>query len=156
MPGITPFLWFDGNAEEAVALYTSLFADARITATTHYGPGAPLPEGAVLTIAFELAGQRFVALNAGSQYRFTPAISFAVACDTQAQIDALWERLSEGGSEMQCGWLTDRFGVTWQITPARWEEWLGGGGEPAARVMAAMMTMVKLDIAALERAFRGE
>lgn len=156
MPGITPFLWFDGNAQEAVAFYLSLFADARVTATTRYGPGMPLPEGTVLTIAFELAGQSFVALNGGPEYSFTPAVSFAVACATQSEIDRLWERLSDGGTAMQCGWLTDRFGLTWQIVPAKLSDWLGGGGEAAARVLQALMPMVKLDIATLETEYRRE
>lgn len=156
MPGITPFLWFDGNAEEAVEFYLSLFDDARVTATTHYGPGMPLPEGSVLTIAFELAGQNFVALNGGPEYRFTPAVSFAVACETQAEIDRLWERLSDGGSDMQCGWLTDRFGLTWQIVPAKLGDWIAGGGAAATRVLQALMPMVKLDIATLEREYTRE
>ncbi len=156
MRGITPFLWFKGDAAEAVAFYVSLFKDGRITATTYCGPGMPQPEGTVLTISFELAGQRFVALNGGADSSFTTAVSFAVNCETQVEIDTLWERLSDGGAEIACGWLTDRFGVTWQITAAQWEEWLQAGGEPAARFMAALQGMVKLDLAALERAYRGE
>src|SRR5215469_15479040 len=114
---ITPFLWFDRNAEEAVAFYTSIFKNARIVSVTRYGEAGPEPAGSVMTIDFLLAGQEFVALNGGPEYTFTPAISLYVDCETQEEVDDLWSKLSTGGQEIACGWLTDRFGVSWQIVP---------------------------------------
>lgn len=151
MQKITPFLWFDGDAEEAAAFYVSVFKRSRIVSTM------PGPNGKALTVAFELEGQRFVALNGGPQYQFTPAISFYVDCETQAEVDALWAKLTDGGAEVQCGWLTDRFGVSWQIVPSVLMTLLSDPDpEKAGRVMQAMLKMVKLDIAALQRAHAGE
>jgi predicted 3-demethylubiquinone-9 3-methyltransferase (glyoxalase superfamily) len=160
---ITPFLWFDGQAEEAAQLYTSIFANSRITNVSRYGEvgqdvtgGAP---GSVMTVEFELEGQRFVALNGGPLLRFTEAISFEVSCETQDEVDRLWDRLTEGGDEsaQQCGWLKDRFGLSWQIVPAVLGRLLADPDpEKAGRTMQAMLAMKKLDIAALERAHSGE
>lgn len=123
---ITPFLWFDKNAEEAVAFYTSIFKNSRVLTVARYGDGAPLPKGTVMTIAFELAGQQFTALNGGGggpHFKFTEAVSFVVSCDTQAEIDEYWEKLTaQGGSPVQCGWLKDRFGLSWQVIPTGMEE----------------------------------
>jgi predicted 3-demethylubiquinone-9 3-methyltransferase (glyoxalase superfamily) len=145
-------LWFDRNAEEAANFYVSLFAGSRIVSVTRYGKAGPGPEGSVLTVAFELAGREFVALNGGPHFRFNEAISIFVQCDTQAEIDRLWEKLLEGGEAQQCGWLKDRFGLSWQIVPSALDRMLRDP-ERSDRVMAALMQMVKLDIAQLERAY---
>ncbi len=149
---ITPCLWFDFNAEEAVAHYLSIFPDSRIISTTRYGDFAPGRKGAVLTILFEIDGQRLLALNGGPQYKFTPALSLMVNCDSQGEIDALWEKLAQGGEHIQCGWLTDKFGVSWQIVPRALPQLLGGDTQPTDRVMRAVMTMEKLDLAQLQEA----
>ncbi|RJS27402.1 VOC family protein [Corallococcus sp. H22C18031201] len=158
---ITPFLWFPTAevTEAAVALYTAVFEDSRIVARTAYNAqsarASGQPEGAVMTIAFQLAGQDFVALNGGPHFRFTEAVSFSVSCETQAELDHFWNRLSEGGDEkaQQCGWLKDRFGVSWQVVPAALPQLLAGSDpEKARRVMEAMLKMKKLDVAALQRA----
>jgi predicted 3-demethylubiquinone-9 3-methyltransferase (glyoxalase superfamily) len=152
-PRITPFLWFDQNAEEAVAFYLGIFPNSRrITELTNPTPDdkAYGEKGKVLTIAFELDGQKFIALNGGPMYKFTEAISFVVSCETQQEIDDYWAKLSTGGSEIQCGWLKDKFGLCWQVVPARIGELLR---HPKA--MQAMMTMKKLDIAALELAAKS-
>ena len=149
---ITPCLWFDSNAEEAVAHYLSIFPNSRILSTARYGEFAPGQKGAVMTVFFEIDGQRFLALNGGPQYKFTPAISLMVNCDDQAEIDALWEKLAEGGEHVQCGWLTDKFGVSWQIVPRVLPDLLGGDAERTDRVMRAVMGMKKLDIAQMEQA----
>jgi len=153
MQGITPFLWFNDNAEEAVKFYTSLFPDARILSISRLEGG---PTGSVISASFELQGQQFITLNGGPMYTFSPAISFLVSCETQAEIDHLWEKLSAGGEQQQCGWLTDRFGVTWQIVPSVLNQLLGGP-DPAGskRATEAMLQMQKLDIAALQRAYEG-
>jgi predicted 3-demethylubiquinone-9 3-methyltransferase (glyoxalase superfamily) len=157
MQKITPFLWFDHEAEEAVNFYTSIFEDSRVKVVTRYGEAGPGPKGTVMTIAFELAGQEFVALNGGPQYKFTEAISFVVNCETQEEVDELWEKLSEGGTEIQCGWLKDKYGLSWQIVPMILFTFLQDKDpEKSQRVMKAMFPMKKLDIAALERAYRGE
>jgi predicted 3-demethylubiquinone-9 3-methyltransferase (glyoxalase superfamily) len=154
---ITPFLWFDQQAEEAVKFYTSIFENSRVKTVTRYGEAGPGPKGSVMTIAFELAGQEFVALNGGPQYKFTEAISFVVNCETQEEVDQLWKKLSEGGSEIQCGWLKDKYGLCWQVVPTKFFELLQDKDSQATqRVMKAMFQMKKLDIAALERAHRGE
>jgi len=150
---ITPHLWFDREAVEAAEFYCSVFPDSRITkvSTLHH-----TPSGSVDVVTFELAGQPFQAISAGPQFRFTEAISFIVYCDTQEEIDYYWERLSAVPEAEQCGWLKDRYGLSWQIVPARLEEWLLGGDEARnARVTEAFLAMKKLDIAALERAARG-
>ncbi|MGA2491706.1 MAG: VOC family protein [Roseiarcus sp.] len=150
---ITPCLWFNFNAEEAVAHYCAIFADARIEKVAHYGPCQPGPEGAVMTILFSIEGQSFLALNGGPQFPFTSAISLVVDCDTQAEVDDYWERLSAGGAKGPCGWLTDKFGVSWQIVPRALPELLtSGGAEQANRVMKAVLAMSKLDIAVVRRA----
>jgi predicted 3-demethylubiquinone-9 3-methyltransferase (glyoxalase superfamily) len=149
---ITPCLWFDSNAEEAVAHYLSIFLNSRILSTARYGEFAPGREGAVMTIFFELEGQRLLALNGGPHHKFTPALSLMVNCEDQAEIDALWEKLAEGGEPIQCGWLTDKFGVSWQIVPEALPELLGGDAQRTNRVMRAVMSMKKLDIAQLQQA----
>jgi len=146
-PRVTPFLWFDSNAEEAVAFYLSVFKNSRRLDELRNTGDAPGPKGTVLTIAFELDGQRFTALNGGPGYPFTQAVSFVVRCDTQQEVDYYWEKLSAGGKEIQCGWLIDKFGLHWQITPARLPELIR---HPKA--FRAMMKMVKIDIAEIERA----
>ncbi len=153
---IKPFLWLESRAEEAAALYCSLFPDSAITKLTHYSAGGPGPAGSVMTVAFRLAGIEFIAFNGGPHFRLNEAFSLSVECATQAEIDHLWEALGEGGKPLSCGWLTDRFGLTWQIIPEQLPRWLGGGdAEQAQRVMAVMLPMTKLDCAALQRAADG-
>jgi predicted 3-demethylubiquinone-9 3-methyltransferase (glyoxalase superfamily) len=152
----TPCLWFDGKTEEAMAFYMSVFPDSKILSVMHYSDAGPGPKGAVMGANFQLLGQEFMALNGGPDFKFTPAVSFFVPCDTQAEIDRLWDRLLEGGTPIQCGWITDKFGLSWQITPAILTPLLRDADrDKAARVMKAMFGMVKLDIAALERAYAG-
>jgi predicted 3-demethylubiquinone-9 3-methyltransferase (glyoxalase superfamily) len=156
MPSITPFLWFDTQAEEAMTLYVSLFPNSKITKAVRYGEHGPGPAGSVMTIEAELNGTTFVGLNGGPMYKFTEAVSFVINCETQAEIDRYWTALSDGGHESQCGWLKDRFGLSWQIVPANLPALIGGGDPQAAgRAMAAMLKMKKLDIAALEAARAG-
>jgi predicted 3-demethylubiquinone-9 3-methyltransferase (glyoxalase superfamily) len=154
MDKITPCLWFDDQAEEAVNLYTSTFKNARIGTVARYGKEGPGPEGSVMTITFQIEGQDFMALNGGPVFHFTPAISFMVDCKTQAEVDELWEKLSAGGEVQQCGWLTDKFGISWQIVPSILGE-LMQGKDPAKvqNMTRAMLQMIKLDIAALQRAY---
>lgn len=155
MQKINPFLWFDNQAEEAARFYTSIFKDSKITAITRYGEAGPGPSGSVLTVAFEIEGQKFVALNGGRQAQFTDAISFVVNCTTQQEVDEYWKKLTEGGEEIQCGWLKDKYGVSWQIVPTVLFEMLQDkDAERTQRVMRAMFPMKKLDIAALEAAYR--
>jgi predicted 3-demethylubiquinone-9 3-methyltransferase (glyoxalase superfamily) len=150
MQKITTFLTFDHQAEEAVRLYTSVIEGSKITSSVKG------PNGAVVSLTFELAGQTFIALNGGPTFSFTQGISLFVSCETQAEIDAYWEKLTRGGKEVQCGWLVDKFGVSWQIVPRVLGEYMScPDREKAGRAMQAMMKMVKLDIAALERAFEG-
>src|SRR5436190_9058307 len=150
---ITPFLWFDHQAEEAAGFYTSIFDNSKITAITHYGDTGPGPKGSVMTVAFELAGQKFVALNGGPHFNFTEAISFVVNCENQAEVDKFWTKLTEGGQEVQCGWLKDKYGLSWQIVPTRLPELLQDPDPARAqRAMQAMMQMTKIDIAGLEAA----
>ena len=150
---ITPFLWFDYQAEEAAGFYTSIFDNSKITAITHYGDTGPGPKGSVMTVAFELAGQKFVALNGGPHFKFTEAISFVVNCENQAEVDKFWTKLTEGGQEVQCGWLKDKYGLSWQIVPTRLPELLQDPDPARAqRAMQAMMQMTKIDIAGLEAA----
>ena len=156
---IAPCLWFDHQAEEAARFYVSIFEGSSIGTITRYGKeGFEIhgrPAGSVLTVSFRLAGQEFTALNGGPHFRFSEAISFAVKCDTQAEIDHYWERLGSGGDEkaQQCGWLKDKFGLSWQIVPAALDQMLGGGGAAAERVMKALLQMKKLDLAALRQAY---
>ncbi|WP_437374925.1 VOC family protein [Inquilinus limosus] len=155
---ITPFLWFNGQAEEAAEFYVSIFDNSRITSVLRNGDAGPGPKGSVLTVGFELEGQAFTALNGGSRFEFTWAVSFVVHCETQEEVDRFWACLVEGGGEhSQCGWLKDKFGVWWQVTPDILIE-MQHDPDPAkaARVMQAMMQMGKIDIAALQRAYRGE
>jgi predicted 3-demethylubiquinone-9 3-methyltransferase (glyoxalase superfamily) len=153
---ITPCLWFDFKAEEAVAHYLSIFRDGRVVTISHYGDAGPGPKGAVMTILFEIAGQRFMALNGGPHYAFTPAISLMVDCADQAEVDRLWERLTEGGAPGRCGWLTDRFGLSWQIVPNVIPRVMQSGDEAASdRVMRALLPMSKLETTPLQQAFDG-
>lgn len=154
MQKITTFLTFDTQAEEAAQLYVSTFKNSRIKSVTRYPEGGPRPAGMAMTVAFELEGQSFMALNGGSHFKFTDAISLSVDCHTQAEIDELWDKLlAGGGAPVQCGWLRDRFGLSWQIVPAMMGELLGGpDGARSGRVMQAMLKMVKLDLAELKRA----
>lgn len=151
MEKLTTCLWFDGKAEEAVNFYASIFKETTIKHVSRYGDHGPGVKGSVMAIAFDMNGQAFLALNGGPQFAFTPAISLVVNCDTQAAIDHYWDHLLDGGKAMQCGWLTDRYGLTWQIVPSRIGEWMQDPAK-AGKVMAAVMKMVKFDIAALERA----
>ena len=155
MSRITPCLWYDGRAEEAANFYVSLLPDSRIDRVMHSPADNPsTPEGAVLTVEFRLAGQTYLALNGGPLFHFTEAVSFMIACDDQAEVDRLWDALTaDGGSPSQCGWLKDRFGLSWQIVPRRLMELMNSPDpDRARRVMQAMMTMAKIDIAAIERA----
>ena len=153
MPKITPCLWFDTQGEDAARLYVSIFPSSRIVDVTHYGSAGPRPEGTVMTVSFELDGRPFVALNGGPEFSFSEAVSFQVDCADQAEVDHYWERLSEGGEEGPCGWLKDRFGLSWQIVPSVLPELLSQpDAEKAQRVMAAMLQMRKIEIADLERA----
>lgn len=150
---ITPFLWFNDKAEEAAQFYTSVFKDSGIHTTTYYGEGAPLPKGTVMTIAFRLEGQEFVALNGGPHFTFSPAISFVVNCHDQEEIDYYWEKLSADPAREQCGWLQDKFGLSWQIVPLVLQELLKDQDqEKSGRVMQALMPMKKLVIADLQKA----
>jgi predicted 3-demethylubiquinone-9 3-methyltransferase (glyoxalase superfamily) len=151
MQKITPFLWFDGNAEEAMNFYTSIFRNAKVGSISRYGEAGPGPAGSVLTASFELEGLHFTALNGGPHFKFNEAISFHVACESQEEVDYFWDRLGAGGQIQQCGWLKDKFGVSWQIVPTALPRLLGDPAR-ANRVMQAMLQMKKLDIAALERA----
>lgn len=153
MPSIIPNLWFDTEAEQAANFYTSVFPNSRILETAHYGEAGPRPAGMVMTVTFDLDGTRFVALNGGPEFTFDEAVSFEVPCADQAEVDFYWNALSEGGDEGPCGWLKDRFGVSWQVVPTRLSELLADPDHALAqRVMAAMLQMGKIDIAALERA----
>jgi predicted 3-demethylubiquinone-9 3-methyltransferase (glyoxalase superfamily) len=157
MQKITPFLWFDGKAEEAAAFYISIFRYSRIVDISRYGEAGPGAAGSVMLVTFELEGQRFIALNGGPHFSFTPAVSFFVSCETQEEVDALWAKLcADGGEAVRCGWLKDRYGLSWQIVPAVLGELLRDSDtEKARRTMAAMLAMRKLDIAALQRAHAG-
>jgi predicted 3-demethylubiquinone-9 3-methyltransferase (glyoxalase superfamily) len=149
-PRISPFLWFNGNAEEAVDFYISVFKNSRRVGELRNNGEAPGTKGGILTIAFELDGLRFTALNGGPTYSFNPAVSFVIRCDNQDEVDYYWERLTKGGTEVQCGWLTDKFGVSWQVVPANIADLI-----KTPKGMQAMMKMVKFDIAELERAAKG-
>ncbi len=156
MPKITPMLWFDNNAEDAAQFYTSIFKTSKIAEVSRYGDAGPGPRGQAMVVRLQLEGQEFLALNGGPQYKFTEAISFVVNCETQEEVDYYWDKLSAGGKEVQCGWLRDRFGLSWQITPAILPRLLQDP-DPAKsqRVMKAMLQMVKIDIAGLQRAYDG-
>jgi len=157
MQRITPFLWFDSNAEEAVNFYTSIFKDSRVLSTSRYGEGMPMPKGTVMSVTFLLNGQEFIALNGGPIFKFTEAISFFVKCETQEEIDHFWENLSAGGQIQQCGWLKDKYGVSWQIVPPILLELLADKDpQKAKRVFAAMLQMKKIVIEDLKKAHTGE
>jgi predicted 3-demethylubiquinone-9 3-methyltransferase (glyoxalase superfamily) len=154
---ITPSLWFDTEAEEAAVFYVSVFKNARIVNVAHYTEAGPRPAGTVMTVEFELDGQRFVGINGGPQFTFDEAVSFQITCESQDEVDHYWERLSEGGEEGQCGWLKDRFGLSWQVVPTGMEEvFADPHPERAKRAMQAMLGMRKLDIAALRSAADGQ
>ena len=154
---ITPFLWYNGNAEEAIEMYTTIFKNSVVKNKVYYGESGPGAKGSLLTAVFELNGQEFIALNGGPQYSFTPAVSFVISCGTQEEIDHYWNGLTVGGREDRCGWLQDKFGVSWQVVPQQ----MGGlmsskNAAQAGRVMQAMMKMKKLDIALLQQAYDGD
>lgn len=157
MQRISPFLWFDSQAEEAVNFYTSIFRNSTIKSVSRYGDAGPGPKGAVMTMSFELDGQEFIALNGGPMFRFTEAISFLVHCDSQDEIDYYWNKLTEGGQESRCGWLKDKFGLSWQIAPTKLSQ-LMQQKDPikSKRVMEAMLKMKKLNIAELEEAAKDD
>ncbi len=154
MQKITPFLWFDGKAEEAMNFYTAIFKNSKVVDIRRYGDAGPGPKGSVMSARFQLDGQEFIALNGGPHFKFSPAISFFVRCETQEEVDELWERLLEGGEPQRCGWLTDKYGLSWQIVPTVLGELLQDkDAEKSSRVMRAMLAMVKLDIGALKEAY---
>lgn len=151
---IATCLWFDRDAEEAVNHYVSILDNARITAISRYGKGAPMPEGLALVVDFEIGGQRFMALNGGPHFKLTEAVSIAIECDTQEEIDDLWERLSAGGAKSKCGWLKDRFGLSWQVVPRELKRLMSSSEQKRiAAMFAAMMQMEKPDIATLKTAY---
>jgi len=154
MQKIVPFLWFDGNAEEAMNFYVSVFKNSKVLSVTRYGEAGPGPKGTVMSCTFQLEGQDFYALNGGPQFKFTPAISLFVNCETQQEIDVLWKRLSAGGREDQCGWLQDKYGLSWQIIPTALGRMLGDkDAKKATAAMKAMLQMKKLDIKGLQQAY---
>lgn len=157
MQKLSTCLWFNNDAEEAVQFYTSIFKDSKVKHTTHYGDSSSnasgQPAGSVMTIVFEIAGQEYLALNGGPMFQFSPAMSIIVTCDTQDEIDYYWSHLAAGGQEVQCGWLTDKFGLSWQVVPKAVEEMMLGDPKKSERMMAALMEMVKLDLATLKKAY---
>src|ERR1700680_5094449 len=157
MQKITPFLWFDGNAEEAMNFYVSVFKNSKVGRVTRYGEAGPGPKGTVMSATFQLDGQEFYALNGGPLFSFTPAISFFVNCETQQEVDELWEKLSEGGEKNRCGWLKDKYGLSCQIIPSALGKMLGDKDpEKSKRVMEAMLQMDKIDIKGLQKAYEGK
>ena len=157
MQKITPFLWFDNQAEEAANFYTSIFKNSKVGNVARYGEAGPGPEGSVMTVSFQLEGQEFTALNGGPAFKFTEAISFFVDCKSQEEVDELWEKLTEGGEEGPCGWLKDKFGLSWQIVPTVLIEMLNDSDpEKSKRVTEAMLQMKKIDIPTLEQAYEQE
>ena len=157
MQKIIPFLWFDGNAEEAMNFYTSIFKNSKIGSITRYGEGGPGPKGTVMTGTFQLDGQEFYALNGGPQFKFTEAISFFVNCETQEEVDELWDKLSESGEKSRCGWLKDKYGLSWQIIPTILGQLLRDKDpEKSKRVMNAMLKMDKIDIKTLKQAYEQQ
>lgn len=156
MQKITPFLWFDNQAEEAAKFYVSIFKKSKILGVTRYGEAGPGPKGSAMTVRFELGGQEFIALNGGPHFKFTEAISFSVDCKTQDEVDEFWRKLSEGGEEGQCGWLKDKYGLSWQINPAILGEMLSDSdAKKAKRVMEAMLKMKRIEIGRLRQAYDG-
>jgi predicted 3-demethylubiquinone-9 3-methyltransferase (glyoxalase superfamily) len=157
MQKITPFLWFDGKAEEAMNFYVSIFKNSKIVSVTRYGEAGPGPKGTVMSATFQLDGQQFIALNGGPMFTFSPAISFFVNCETQEEVDELWEKLSEGGEKQRCGWLKDKYGLSWQVIPSVLGELLQDKNpEKSKRVMNAMLQMNKIDIKSLKQAYERE
>ena len=157
MQKITPFLWFDTQAEEAANFYVSVFKNSRVITLARYGDTGPGPKGSVMTVEFELDGERFVGLNGGPNFKFTEAVSFVVNCKDQEEVDHFWEKLSAGGKEVQCGWLKDKYGLSWQIVPTIAIEYLKDkDAEKSQRVMAAIMKMTKIDVATLKQAYNQE
>lgn len=153
MQKITPFLWYETQAEEAANFYVSVFKNSKVKSVSRYGEAGPGPKGSAMTVAFELNGQDFIALNGGPQFKFTPAISFVVNCETQEEIDHYWEKLSAGGRTDQCGWLADKFGLSWQVVPTILGKLMSSGdARKGQRVMQALLQMKKLDIAKLQQA----
>lgn len=156
MPKITPFLWFATQAEEAANFYVSIFKNSRVKAVSRYGDAGPGPKGTAMTVQFEVDGQEFLALNGGPRYSFTPAISFVINCETQEEVDRYWDALSAGGREDQCGWLTDKFGLSWQVVPTVLGKLMADkDANKAGRVMQAMLQMKKMDIGKLEAAAKS-
>ena len=156
MQKITPFLWFDGKAEEAINFYTSIFKNSKIVSLSRWGDGSPFPKGQIMSATFELHGQQFYAIDAGPQFKFTPAISLFVNCETQEEVDYFWEQLAAGGQKQPCGWLQDKFGVSWQIISSVLGEMLQDqDAAKSQRVMAAMLQMEKIDIKILQQAYQG-
>jgi predicted 3-demethylubiquinone-9 3-methyltransferase (glyoxalase superfamily) len=156
MQKISPFLWFDNQAEEAMNHYVSIFKNSKAGSITRFGDAGPGPKGSVMTASFELEGQQFTALNGGPKFKFTEAISFLVRCETQEEVDRLWDKLSEGGQTQQCGWLKDKFGLSWQIVPSVLIEMMKDPDpQKSQRVMEAMLQMTKIDIARLKQAYEG-
>jgi predicted 3-demethylubiquinone-9 3-methyltransferase (glyoxalase superfamily) len=156
MQKITPFLWFDNQAEEAMRFYVSIFRNSKPGRILRYGDAGPGPKGSVMIASFELDGQQFTALNGGPHFKFTEAVSFVVHCETQAEVDDYWDKLSAGGATQQCGWLKDKFGLSWQIVPTALIELINDPDpEKSRRVMEAMLQMIKIDIAVLRRAHAG-
>jgi predicted 3-demethylubiquinone-9 3-methyltransferase (glyoxalase superfamily) len=154
MPKITPYLWFDNNAEEAIQFYSSIFKNSKTVNVTRYGEGGPLPKGTLMSATFEVEGQQFMALNGGPHFKFNEAISFFVNCETQEEVDELWEKLSEGGEEGRCGWLKDKYGLSWQIIPSILGKLMQDEDAGKAKnVMEAMFKMDKIDIKALKQAY---
>ena len=153
---ITPCLWFNDNGEEAVKFYTSIFKNSKTGAISRYGEGAPLPKGTAITVSFQIEGQKFLALNGGPYFKFTEAVSFVVHCKTQKEVDYYWNKLSKGGGEGQCGWLKDKYGLSWQIVPTIIAELMSSkNAERSSRVMQALLKMKKLDIETLKQAYNG-
>jgi len=157
MQKITPFLWFDDKAEQAATFYTSIFKNSKIGKVARYGEAGPGPKGSVMTVEFQLEGQKFIALNGGPHFRFNEAISFVVNCQTQAEVDKYWKQLSAGGKKVQCGWLKDKYGLSWQIVPTVLGELMSDkDSAKSQRVMRAMLKMVKLDLKKLKQAATGK
>jgi predicted 3-demethylubiquinone-9 3-methyltransferase (glyoxalase superfamily) len=157
MQKITPFLWFDSKAEEAANFYVSVFKNSKIVSIMRYGEAGPGPKGSVMSATFQLDGQDFIALNGGPMFTFSPAISFFVNCESQEEVDKLWKKLSEGGEKQRCGWLKDKYGVSWQIVPTVLGQLLQDkDGEKSKRVMNAMLQMDKLDITTLKQAYERQ
>ncbi len=157
MQKITPFLWFDNNAEEAINFYTSIFKNSKVISISRYGDAGPGPKGTVMAATFQLEGQQFMALNGGPHFRFTPAISLFVSCETQEEVDELWKKLSDGGEEQRCGWLQDKFGLSWQIIPSALGHMLNDKDPVRSqRVMEAMLKMDKINIKDLRKAYEQQ